>query len=207
MVAGKIDDWLALVRCMSDLESAAIVERIRPRLAVSDEEREKAGKALAAAAGDARPTIGYHPGGSHPGKRWPPEQFRELTTMLGNSLGGRHVVFLGPGEKEDDGWPAGVAVMRPSIRDLMAQISCCDVLVCNDSGPMHIADALGVPVVAIFEVGNPQWFGPSGPRAKVIRGERAGTGLSAEPLDHFPRNPVSVTRVASAVKEVLTQRV
>jgi ADP-heptose:LPS heptosyltransferase len=85
----------------------------------------------------------------------------------------------------------------------MAQISCCDVLICNDSGPMHIADALGVPVVAIFEVGNPQWFGPSGARSRVVRGESAGTGLSAAPLDEPPRNPVAVSRVMDAVTEAL----
>ena len=93
--------------------------------------------------------------------------------------------------------------MRPSLRELMAQLSCCDVLICNDSGPMHIADAFGVPVVAIFEIGNPQWFGPSGSRAVVVRGESAGIGLSAAPLDHPPRNPVDVARVAQAVKAAL----
>jgi ADP-heptose:LPS heptosyltransferase len=68
---------------------------------------------------------------------------------------------------------------------------------------MHIADALSVPVVAIFEMGNPQWFGPSGPRSRVVRGELAGIGLSAAPLDRPPRNPVPVSRVADAVKDVL----
>ena len=80
----------------------------------------------------------------------------------------------------------------------------CDVIVCNDSGPMHIADALGVPVVAIFEVGNPKWFGPSGTRATVVAGELAGTGMSAAPLDRPPANPVPVGRVASAVREALS---
>ena len=199
----KVDDWLALVRCLSVSEAIVPAERIRPRLVVSEAERKNAGNELAAAAGDARPTIGYHPGGSHPGKRWPREQFRELMTQLRNSIDGRNLVFLGPDEKNIQDWPAGVAVMRPSLRSLMAQISCCDVLICNDSGPMHIADALGVPVVAIFEMGNPQWFGPSGPRSRVVRGELAGIGLSAAPLDRPPRNPVPVSRVADAVKDVL----
>jgi heptosyltransferase-2 len=199
----KVDDWLALVRCLSDSDAAIPAERIRPRLVVSDEERKRAGNDLTAVAGDSRPTIGYHPGGSHPGKRWPREHFRELMTALRNSIGGRHVVFLGPDEKDAQDWPVGVVAMRPSLRGLMAQISCCDVLICNDSGPMHIADALGVPVVAIFEIGNPQWFGPSGPRSRVVRGELAGIGLSAAPLEHPPRNPVPVSRVADVATDVL----
>jgi ADP-heptose:LPS heptosyltransferase len=93
--------------------------------------------------------------------------------------------------------------MRPALRELMALLSCCDILVCNDSGPMHIADALDVPLVAIFEIGNPQWFGPSGARATVIEGELAGTGLSAAPLETPPSNPVSVTCVAEAVRRTL----
>jgi ADP-heptose:LPS heptosyltransferase len=199
----KIDDWLALMQCLQNSEAVSPTRRISPKLVVDRKEREAAAKALAAVAGDASPTIGYHPGGSHPGKRWPRAQFRELMTQLRTSIGGRHVVFLGPEEEHADGWPAGVAVMRPSLRHLMAQVSCCDVFVCNDSGPMHIADALGVPVVAIFEIGNPQWFGPSGSRSIVVRGELAGIGLSAAPLDRPPRNPVAVSRVAEAVNEVL----
>ena len=124
-------------------------------------------------------------------------------TELRASIGGSHVIFLGPDEKGVAQWPAGVAVMRPSLRELMAQISCCDVLICNDSGPMHIADALGVPVVAIFEIGNPQWFGPSGSRSRVVRGEFAGSGLSAAPLHRPPPNPVAISRVAEAVKDTL----
>src|SRR6267378_5914463 len=146
--------------------------------------------------------VGYHPGGSHPGKRWPRERFQELISELGASLGGSHVVFLGPEERDASAW-AGAVVSRPSLRQLMAQIACCDVLVCNDSGPMHIADALGVPVVAIFEVGNPQWYGPSGPRAIVIAGELAGRGISAAPLHNPVRNAVAVARVSAAVRAIL----
>jgi heptosyltransferase-2 len=199
----RIDDWLALLQCLPNGDDATRPrERVRPKLVVDSRERESAERVLAVAGAD-RPTIGYHPGGSHPGKRWPLERFRELMVQLRGSLGGRHIVFLGPDEADAAGWPTGVSVMRPSLRDLMGQMSCCDVVVCNDSGPMHVADALGVPVVAIFEVGNPQWFGPSGPRSRVIRGESAGIGLSAAPLDEPPRNPVAVSRVVDAVTEVL----
>jgi len=154
----KIDDWLALLKLV-DPGSSPPAGPIRPRLVVGEDERLSAAKAIAAAAGDGGPTFGYHPGGSHPGKRWPPDRFRELMMQLRKTLGGRHVLFLGPGEMDAGGWPAGFAVMRPSLREFMAQVSCCDVFICNDSGPMHIADALGVPVVAIFEIGNPSGSG------------------------------------------------
>lgn len=199
----KIDDWLALLPLLQESNASSIIERKPPRLVVTESERATAGKVLGAAAGDARRTVGYHPGGSHPGKRWPRERFVFLARELKQSLGGRHVVFLGPDDEDAGKWPDGVAIMRPSLRELMALLSCCDVLVCNDSGPMHIADALGVPVVAVFEAGNPKWFGPSGPQATVIAGKLAGIGLSAAPLDNPPSNPVAVTRVAEAVRQAL----
>ena len=61
-----------------------------------------------------------------------------------------------------------------------------------------------VAVVAIFEVGNPQWYGPTGPRATVIAGELAGRGISAAPLHNPPGNPVAVARVSAAVREILS---
>jgi heptosyltransferase-2 len=199
----KIDDWLSLIdRLPGGAKSPGGRGRQTPTLAVTQEERAAARKYLAEAGAERSPLIGYHPGGSHAGKRWPRERFEKLILELRASLGGSHVVFLGPKEKDSSAWP-GAIVSRPTLRQLMAQIACCDVLVCNDSGPMHIADALGVPVVAIFEVGNPQWYGPTGSRATVISGELAGRGISAAPLENPPRNPVTVARVSAAVREII----
>jgi ADP-heptose:LPS heptosyltransferase len=202
----KIDDWLDLLDLLDGTAARGQLYAARrqppPALVVGEDECLAAREYLSKAGAGRSPTIGYHPGGSHAGKRWPRERFQELISELSASLGGSHIVFLGPNEHDASAWP-GAIVSRPSLRQLMAQIACCDVLVCNDSGPMHVADALGVPVVAIFEVGNPQWYGPSGPRATVISGELAGRGISAAPLHNPPRNPVAVTRVNTAVREIL----
>jgi ADP-heptose:LPS heptosyltransferase len=196
----KVDDWLALLDL---LPGNAIRSALRrpPTLVVTSSETDRARKVLKSLGVGEGPVIAYHPGGSHPGKRWPRAQFEQLMSDLKKSIGGSHVVFLGPGEKDFDSLPSGAIVLRPSLRELMALFTCCDILVCNDSG--HVADALGVPVVAIFEVGNPQWFGPSGARATVIAGERAGIGLSAAPLNAPPFRPVAVTCVADAVRRTL----
>jgi len=200
----RIDDWLALLDLLPDAGAPTTDER-RPTLDVTTAEREGAQRKLRERGAKGGPVIAYHPGGSHPGKRWPRSRFEELIRELSASLGGTQVVFLGPDDTPSDGWPPDSIVFREPLREMMALVSCCDVLVCNDSGPMHVADALGVPVVAIFEIGNPQWFGPSGPRARVLRGELAGIGISAAPLNHSPTNPVDVRRVAAAVKEILAE--
>jgi ADP-heptose:LPS heptosyltransferase len=203
----KIDDWLSLLPLLgADAPPSGGGSQVAkaPKLVVREAERAAARTKLEAMSGAAGPTVGYHPGGSHPGKRWPRERFEQLATELSRAVGGRHVVFLGPEDDAPGNWPEEAAVVRPSLRELMALMTQCDVFICNDSGPMHIADALGVPLVAIFEVGNPKWFGPSGARSKVIAGELAGIGLSAAPLDRPPANPVPVERVVSAVKRVLS---
>jgi lipopolysaccharide heptosyltransferase II len=198
----KIDDWLALLDLLP-AKSTRSAQRRRPTLGVTSGETDRARLRLESLGVVEGPLIGYHPGGSHPGKRWPRTQFENLISELKKSIGGSHVVFLGPEEKDFHSLPSDAVVLRPSLRELMALLTCCDVLVCNDSGPMHVADALGVPVVAIFEVGNPQWFGPSGARATVIEGELAGTGLSAAPLEAPPSRAVPVTCVADAVRRTL----
>jgi heptosyltransferase-2 len=50
----------------------------------------------------------------------------------------------------------------------MAVLSLCRLLICNDSGPMHLAGLLGVPVVAVFGPQRPEWFGPRGARDRVV---------------------------------------
>ena len=197
------NDLLALLPVTGRPTKRAIA---RPLLVVTRDEKEEAERLLTREVGTERPTIGYHPGGSHPGKRWPGDQFRELSRRLHDSVGGRHVVMLGPDDEAPGAWPERTLVVRPGLRELLAIIASCDLLVCNDSGPMHIADALMVPLVAIFEVGNPKWYGPTGPRSVVVAGEHAGIGLSAAPLQRLPTNPVSVSRVYDAVMTLLGLR-
>jgi ADP-heptose:LPS heptosyltransferase len=198
----KVDDWLALLDLLPG-QSNRPRSRARPALTVASSEKANARAILVSLGVLNAPVIAYHPGGSHPGKRWPLVQFKQLISELKQSVEGSHVVFLGPDEKHFDGFSSDAVVIRPSLRELMALLTCCDILVCNDSGPMHIADALDVPVVAIFEVGNPQWFGPSGEHATVIEGKLAGIGLSAAPLKTPPSNPVTVACVADAVRRTL----
>ena len=95
---------------------------------------------------------------------------------MAETYGARIVVLVEP-----DGHGAHLPLrtpacyLTPSLRELMAFIGSSDLLLCNDGAPMHIADALGVPVVAVFTSGNPKWYGPSGRHQKVV-GKGAKTG-------------------------------
>lgn len=142
------------------------------------EERIRAREELS---GLKRPLIGINPGASFgSAKQWLPERFAEIAHRTVNELDGSAVVFGGPGEIEIAADITGrltphtqtgrVISMagKTSLRQLAALMSECDAIVSNDSGPMHIADALGVPLAAIF--GSTSWelTGPRKSSSHVI---------------------------------------
>ncbi|HEY8165437.1 MAG TPA: glycosyltransferase family 9 protein, partial [Gemmatimonadaceae bacterium] len=72
----------------------------------------------------------------------------------------------------------GIVAQGP-LRQFMALVSQCDLFICNDSGPMHIADALGVRVVGVFTTGNPVWHRP------YREGQRfVGRGTGSDFIDY-----------------------
>ncbi len=94
-----------------------------------------------------------HPGGSSYDKLWPASYFAEIGQRL-KQQGLQVAVVHGPGESvlaAEVASPSGLPIIAPeSLRALAALIQQTRLMVCNDSGPMHIASALGVPTVAIF---------------------------------------------------------
>jgi len=190
----KVDDWLAL------LEPVGCNARgwKRGLLRTTEQERRDARATLDARVSREGPLVGIHPGGSHAGKRWPVGRFVELAGKLRQS-GSSVIAFADEqGFGNELAEVPGVFVSQSGLRTMMAMIEQCDLLVCNDSGPMHVAAALGVPTVAIFERGEPRWFGPVGDEHVIIAGERAGTDGSAAPPDADPPNPVAVSRLVDS---------
>ncbi|HVZ81203.1 MAG TPA: glycosyltransferase family 9 protein [bacterium] len=104
------------------------------------------------------------PGASWPAKRWPLEKFIELGFWLKKS-GVRPLYIFGPKEGDlaeefqdhmDKDW---LVIDQPNLRGLMAFIEAADVLVANDSGPMHVGPSVGTPTLGIFGPGEPEiWF-------------------------------------------------
>lgn len=103
-------------------------------------------------------TVGVNTGSAWPTKRWPAEKWARLIRRLSEKFGTRVLMVGGPGEKA---WNAEIERLagperclnltgRTSMPELMEAIRPLKVFVSNDSGPMHIAAALGVPAVGIF---------------------------------------------------------
>ena len=109
-------------------------------------------------------------------RRWPPASFAELAARLVEDDGTPVVLVGSPGEAEYVGAirDSVDAALRPSVVDLSGRLSIgelCALLagagavVTNDSGPMHLAAALGVPTVGLFGPETPVMYGPVGARA------------------------------------------
>lgn len=101
--------------------------------------------------------LGLNPGAKWPTKRWTEEGFIEIGKRTISELGSKVLVFGGPNEKrlceriaEGIGEGAFSVAGKTGLKETAALIKRCNVFVTNDSGPMHIATAVGTPVVAIF---------------------------------------------------------
>jgi lipopolysaccharide heptosyltransferase II len=140
-----------------------------PRLRITTEE-EKAAETILAAHG-IHPgdfLVGIHPGARSAVRQWGEENFREVVKGLRKQFPIKTIWFREPGqivEQRDN--ILGDSVSLP-LRYFMGVLAQCRMLICNDSGPMHIATALAVPVVAIFGPTEPAWFGPLGDQNHVV---------------------------------------
>ena len=119
--------------------------------------------------------IGIHPGGSSFDKRWPEKQYAELADRLAHHYNATILLLRGPGEEALTGniqeamQSAAIAHAPETIRELGALLSCCDLVVCNDSGPMHLAAAVDVPTVAIFGPTDHVAWHPLSENASIVR--------------------------------------
>jgi ADP-heptose:LPS heptosyltransferase len=97
-----------------------------------------------------------NPGAAWPNKRWPPERFGALAAEMRARIGIRSLVLWGPGEEDVAslvvGASRGAAELAPrtSLVDLFAIARGARLMVSGDTGPLHIAAAVGTPVVALF---------------------------------------------------------
>jgi len=165
----RVDDWM---RLLEPFGGAITVQA--PRLYVNESERQWANGYLTSR-GVAKEDliVGIHPGAGLVEKRWPLDRFREVAEATAARPGVRVLVFAEPsGYGAELFTVPGIVKAQVGLRELIALIERCSLLICNDSGPMHIAGALGVPTVAMFGAEIEQWFAPLGEGHEMLRPDR-----------------------------------
>jgi heptosyltransferase-1 len=120
------------------------------------------------------PLVGIFPGAGHPSRRWPLEQFAELADFLVRNDRVKILAFAGPEEQAfvqeiRRGFPEATLVLdKLTIPQLAAAQSRLAAFVSNDTGPMHIASAVGAPVVLLLDKRAPTSYLPQGDRNRII---------------------------------------
>lgn len=181
----KVDDWLGLLAPLLPAGGDISDHANEPRLVVTMEERLDAARVLRSyGINEGDLVLGIHPGGSHGAKRWATDNFEASGRSLAAKHGAKPLVFIDPAGTGANMQLGEAALVHTSIREMMALLTHCALLICNDSGPMHIAAALEVPVVAVFTTGNPDWYGPRGLNHSVVgRGAAWGEVSGVEILN------------------------
>jgi heptosyltransferase II len=198
----------------------AAEEAPRPTLHVSaDEDCMVNGRFASAGIDPSNIIIGVNPGSTYgQAKRWLPERFAEVARKLAERLEKQErapvaVALLGARGEESLGKDIASRIDRRSIvlsgattiRDLMAVVKRCRLLITNDTGPMHIAAAFGVPIVAVFGPTDSRTTAPYGQERSVVREavDCAPCFLRDCPIDHRCMTRISVDRVYEVSIKVL----
>lgn len=160
----RSDCWLRLLEHLGK----GISDR-EPRLELSREE-EVFGKEYLAKLriGNGDLVIGIHAGARIRVRQWGAANFRAVGERLAAGLPAKILWFQDPNENIEDSLPPSFVPVALPLRQFMSVLTHCDLLLCNDSGPMHIATGLGVPIIGVFGSTEPAWFGPLGDRNKVV---------------------------------------
>lgn len=129
--------------------------------------------------------VGLFPGAGHVGRRWPLEHYAALADHLIRNDRVRVIVFAGP---EERGMVANMRTLFPAatiffdrltIPQLISAQARLTLLVSNDTGPAHLAAAVGAPVIVIMDRPTPHCFIPLGDQHRLIY----GTEISKTPVD------------------------
>jgi ADP-heptose:LPS heptosyltransferase len=120
--------------------------------------------------------IVYHPGAGKPPNRWPSDLFARLANELSESVPAATVITSGPMDDEPVAGMTGVlhtpfeVIKNQPIREVASAIRFADLVVSNDTGIMHVAAAVGTPVLSLFGPTDPGEWAPMGEKHRYIRG-------------------------------------
>jgi ADP-heptose:LPS heptosyltransferase len=160
-----------------------------------------------------------HPGSRSPYRLWPPERFGEVCRRVKNELEARVVLIAGPGEENvvhqilsHAGTDQMVIDQHLSVPQLAALIAQFDLLLCHDSGPMHVAAAVGTRVVALLGSQNPVLFAPPGPGHTVLQPPlpcrncvAPGICVPGDSYRNYCVRNISVEQVFAAIRDQLVR--
>ena len=181
-------------------------------LHLGDQDRRTAETFLAGSCSGPGMLVALNPSGGWYTKRWSLEKFAALGDRLVDRFKAQIILPWGPGELSDvekiQRAMRHAAVIPPetTLLELAGLLERMAFVVTNDSGPMHLAAAVGTPVLGIYGPTNPMLQGPYGDRHRTIRLdglECLGCNLTRCPIGHVCMRDLTVERVGDAVEQLM----
>lgn len=158
--------------------------------------------------------VGINPSATFgPAKQWFPKRYAALSDKIHEIFGASILLFGGPGDRE-----MGVRISqmmqhppidlcgKTNLEEAIALINMCNLFITNDSGLMHVAAALNIPLIAIFGSTNPVTTGPQSQKSKIVRVPiKCSPCLKPEcPEGHLKcMDQIDIDMVFEAVREIL----
>jgi heptosyltransferase II len=201
--------YLDLVKTLS-----ASTDRPSTEIQATSEERNNARKLLSA---EGIPTgtafMVLNPGAAYgSAKRWHEERFADAADGLSCEfhfqvalIGSERERSIAERIRDRMKGPAAILNGKTPLETLIGVLAESSLMITNDSGPMHIAAALGVPTVAVFGSTDERVTGPYGPRTRIVKYpvECSPCLLRDCPIDHRCMNGVTVDKVCTAAQELI----
>ncbi len=207
--AHQLHEYLHLAAALG-----ASPDSLAPQLFVSPDEIEAAKKKFGLEQ-ITQPVFGLNPGAEYgPAKRWPVERFIAAAREIQQRTNCVWILFGGKGDvaianQIVSQLPSANSHLlnlagQTSLRELMSLLKLCHVLLTNDSGPMHVAAALGTPVVVPFGSTSPELTGPGlpgDPRHRLLKSDAPCSPCFRRecPIDFRCMTSITVERVVEAV--------
>jgi len=164
---------------------------------------------------DKQKIIALHPFTANPPRAWHLDNFIELANRLQEKYCARVLIFGGKRDSSHIEYLKGKISPEPvmvvgttTLRESMALLERCSLLVCNDSGIMHLAAAMQIPLVALFGPQSPVKFGPWGEKCRVLYKAYPCSPCKqkffkeCKPTDRMSPECVEAIRVGEVIEEI-----
>lgn len=164
---------------------------------------------------DSEKIIGIIPAGGWDSKRCTKEKWVEISRLLIDHLECKILIIWGPGDESDADFikynlnQDSLLAPKSTLPQMAALISKCSIVIANDSGPMHISAAIGIPTLGIFGPTNPKAHGPYSKNSAYVINDKLDCIICNKlicPFNHECMRELESERVVEKVKVLLNEK-
>ena len=170
------DDTHFIDVVLNSIEPLGIATKDRvPEIFITKDEEKKGREWLAQTGIENKPIVGIHPGAYYESQRWPTEYYADFIVRLRENRDFEAILFGGPSDSSvinhiKSRLNGKIPICEDKdLRRVLALISECKLFICNNSGPLHMAAALGVPTISFMGPSQKVRWWPAGEKHIVLR--------------------------------------